>query len=426
MADIVASTWDQTDDDNDAASPEGAPEGMAPGGLNNVIRMMMGALKRAYVWSNNPITTGGTSTAYTLSYTVAPSALVDGMAHVVAFNATCGASPTLNINSLGATPLHYYTGTAWAVVPAGLIVSGMICPVVYNSGAGTYRILSFPSSIGTATLAGDNAFTGTNTFGEAINEAPSVDVASATTCDIGAALSNNVRITGTTTITGLGTIADGARREVVFADALILTHNATSLRLPTNANITTVAGDTATFISLGSGSWRCTNYQRDDGTPLAMTTALIPAGAVVKYGSVVDGVYATTAGTGITVDNSKPQNTEGDQIMSLAFTPTYNNSTLIIDVGASLARANTDLVTMALFQDSTASALAAVVSSVTGAYPNFVTLRWIMTSGTTSSTTFKVRAGSDTPAALYFNGTSGGAKMNGTIPSYITITEIKA
>lgn len=164
MADVTASTWDQTDADNDTASPSGAPEGMAPSGVNDTIRAMMGAIKRAYVWSNTPTTTAGTSTAYTLSYTVAPAALVDGMLHVVAFNATCGSSPTLNVNSLGATPLHYFTGSTWAVVPSGFIVSDMICPVVYNSGAGTYRILSFPSAAGAVTATGDNTLSGDNNY----------------------------------------------------------------------------------------------------------------------------------------------------------------------------------------------------------------------------------------------------------------------
>jgi hypothetical protein len=55
------------------------------------------------------------------------------------------------------------------------------------------------------------------------------DVASATTTDIGAAASGNVNITGTTTITGFGTVAAGTYRRVRFAGALTITHNATSL-----------------------------------------------------------------------------------------------------------------------------------------------------------------------------------------------------
>lgn len=102
----------------------------------------------------------------------------------------------------------------------------------------------------------------------AINGAIRVDVASATTCAIGAAVSNYVRITGTTTITGLGTVASGVYRDVVFAGALTLTYNATSLILPGAANITTAAGDTAGFVSEGSGNWRCLYYTRASGQPV--------------------------------------------------------------------------------------------------------------------------------------------------------------
>lgn len=305
MADITNSSWDQNDDDNDAASPAGAPEGMSPGGVNNTIRAMMGALKRAYVWSETPTTTTGTSTAYVLSYAVAPAALVDGMTHVVLFHTGNGASPTLNINSLGAKPLHYFTGSAWAVVPSGLIKSGMVCVVYYYASAGTYRIRSFPSAVGTATLGGDNTFTGANTFsgaitmsGAAFNEAVRVDVASATTCDIGAAASNYVRITGTTTITGLGTVASGVRRHVVFGGALTLTHNGTSLILPNaGSNITTAAGDTALFISEGSGNWRCQDYQKADGTPLVAYT---PPQRAYAYVTVAAGTATIQKQSGFT------------------------------------------------------------------------------------------------------------------------------
>lgn len=85
---------------------------------------------------------------------------------------------------------------------------------------------------------------------------------SATTTDIGATRANYVEVTGTTTITGLGTTTAGTRRIVRFTGALTLTHNATSLILPGAANITTVAGDVAEFVSLGSGNWVCVFYQK--------------------------------------------------------------------------------------------------------------------------------------------------------------------
>lgn len=104
------------------------------------------------------------------------------------------------------------------------------------------------------------------------------DVASAATANIGAAATPNVRITGSTTITAFDSIAAGTPRWLRFAGALTLTHNATSLILPGGANIVTAAGDTALFVSEGSGNWRCHAYQRANGTPLALPAGKDPAG----------------------------------------------------------------------------------------------------------------------------------------------------
>jgi hypothetical protein len=153
VADIGASNWNQTDASNTTAAPDGAPEGMAPSGVNDVFRAMMGAVKRWFTWTI-PITTAGTTTAYTATYTVAPGALVDGMTHLIQFNATCGASPTLNVNSLGATPIHYLANGTWAVVPSGGILANTVAKVAYNSSAGTYRIVSSSVPIVPVTVSG--------------------------------------------------------------------------------------------------------------------------------------------------------------------------------------------------------------------------------------------------------------------------------
>ena len=93
-------------------------------------------------------------------------------------------------------------------------------------------------------------------------------VASATTCDIFATTSKNVSITGTTTITGLGTAPAGTERWCRTTGALLLTNNATSLILPGGANITTAAGDRFLVRSLGSGNALVLIYVKADGTPI--------------------------------------------------------------------------------------------------------------------------------------------------------------
>lgn len=94
-------------------------------------------------------------------------------------------------------------------------------------------------------------------------------LASATTTDLGSVPGRYVSVTGTTTITGFGTIKDGTIKIVKFGGILTLTHNGTSLILPGAANITTAAGDVALMGSEGSGNWRCLSYQRASGLGLA-------------------------------------------------------------------------------------------------------------------------------------------------------------
>lgn len=138
--DICAANWNEDDASNVAAAPDGAPEGMAPSGVNNVLRAMMGAVKRSYAWSI-PKPTGGTSTAYTLSYGIAPGALVDGMMHLVQFSTANGAAATLNVGGLGATPLHYHAAGAWRLAPPGLIGVDQVLRVAYHGSSGAYRIV---------------------------------------------------------------------------------------------------------------------------------------------------------------------------------------------------------------------------------------------------------------------------------------------
>ncbi len=124
-----------------------------------------------------------------------------------------------------------------------------------------------------STTAGSNSPAGTDSIGTSLDDYlratqailrttnfKGADIASSTTTDIGAATGEFIDVTGTTTITGLGTIGAGITRTVRFTGALTLTHNATSLILPGAANIQTTANDIAMFRSLGSGNWVCTAY----------------------------------------------------------------------------------------------------------------------------------------------------------------------
>jgi len=98
------------------------------------------------------------------------------------------------------------------------------------------------------------------------------DIASAGTVSIGEG--GYFHITGTTTITDIDPATDKAGRAfwLEFDGILTLTHHATTLILPTGANITTAAGDTALFISEGSDAVRCMGYERASGAAVSGLT----------------------------------------------------------------------------------------------------------------------------------------------------------
>jgi len=140
-------------------------------------------------------------------------------------------------------------------------------PVRLAAGTSTHVLTSNGAGVAPSYQAAGGSFTG-GSLTTAINWAKGSDIASAATTNIGAATGNFVHITGTTTITALGTIQAGTPRVVRFAGILTLTHNATSLILPSAANIVTAANDTAVFVSEGSGNWRCVGYERASGAAL--------------------------------------------------------------------------------------------------------------------------------------------------------------
>ena len=158
----------------------------------------------------------------------------------VAAGTNTGAT-TLNIDALGAKNITRGT----AALAAGDIINGAIVLVVYDGTQ--FQLLSITRSIQTSST-----------------------IASASTTNIGAANAEYLAVSGTTTITAFDTVTAGIYRVLKFDGILTLTYNATSLILPGGASITTAAGDTAGFVSLGSGNWRCEWYQRFSGSPIGV------------------------------------------------------------------------------------------------------------------------------------------------------------
>jgi hypothetical protein len=133
--DVCSADWSETDASNNVASPRGFPEGMAPSGVNDSARAVMGAVKRFWNRNNGVKTTGGTANAQTLTYDVAAAAYCTGERFTFKAGATNTGSATLNVNSLGAKTIKTNAGDA---LVSGEIQSGSYYTVVYD---GTDMIL---------------------------------------------------------------------------------------------------------------------------------------------------------------------------------------------------------------------------------------------------------------------------------------------
>jgi microcystin-dependent protein len=107
-------------------------EGMDPAAINDSGRAMMAAAAKYRDDVAGAITTGGTSTAYTVSSYQSFDSLAHLDGAVIAFtpHVTNDDAPTLNVDGLGA---RYLRGTSGANLPAGVLVAGTPYMALYNN-----------------------------------------------------------------------------------------------------------------------------------------------------------------------------------------------------------------------------------------------------------------------------------------------------
>jgi len=168
-----------------------------------------------------------------------------------------------------------------------------------------------------------------------------------------------------------------------------------------------------------------------------ITDRRVQAGAETSAASVAPGTVVQVAqtdysavATGTTIipaDNTTPQITEGDQYMTISFTPKSATNTLIIEAVVYATSSVITNIIAAVFKDSGADALAAgmqYMATATGS--TRISIGCKATAGSTSAQTWTVRAGGAAAGTTTFNGLGGVSYLGTTAAkSYIRITEIK-
>jgi hypothetical protein len=145
-------TWSKTASSNATADATiNWAEGQSPSSVNDSARATMAAVAKYRDDVNGSLTTGGTSTAYTLS----SNQVFDTLGHMdkqtITFvpHATNGAAPTLNVDGLGGKAVNKSTGSA---VATGDLLAGTPYNVTYFNATNEF-ILEGSRGVTTGTVA---------------------------------------------------------------------------------------------------------------------------------------------------------------------------------------------------------------------------------------------------------------------------------
>jgi microcystin-dependent protein len=139
--------WSQTAATN--ASADGSinwAEGQAPSSVNDSARAMMAAVAKYRDDIAGAITTGGSSTAYTVTSNQSFDTLAHLSGQMIAFvphttsAGSAGSQITLNVDGLGAKPIRLAPSVE---IPSGTLVQGTPYVATYNNSDGAFYLQGF-------------------------------------------------------------------------------------------------------------------------------------------------------------------------------------------------------------------------------------------------------------------------------------------
>jgi hypothetical protein len=135
---------------------------------------------------------------------------------------------------------------------------------------------------------------------------------------------------------------------------------------------------------------------------------------------------ATASGTtAIPIDDTIPQITEGTQFMTRSMTPTSAANILRVCHSATYTNTAIDYVTVALFRDAGADALAANASYLAAANGTIMGgLEHFDLAGAAVSTTYRIRAGANGGGTVRINAYNGARVYGGVASGFMSIEEI--
>ena len=150
------------------------------------------------------------------------------------------------------------------------------------------------------------------------------------------------------------------------------------------------------------------------------------AGKVLQVKNFQTGAVANTSGSTMPTDDTILESDEGTEFLSLSITPKSASSKLLIQIVlVGSANDSSRQITGGLFQDSGSGAIASAATyQAVGTGITTLSFNHFMTASTTSATTFKVRAGSNSGTYTLNGYNSSTRTQGGVAASSITIMEI--
>ena len=149
-------------------------------------------------------------------------------------------------------------------------------------------------------------------------------------------------------------------------------------------------------------------------------------GSVVQVKKFQTGEVKTGT-TAFPLDDTIPQNTEGDQYLICPFTPTSATNSVKVDVTMALSHSANTIYMASLFMGTNPNAIstAAIRSPGVNQTMNLKWTTFVPIIGSTSTLNFAVRAGGAAGATTTMNGETGARLFGGTMLSSIDITEYR-
>lgn len=207
--------------------------------------------------------------------------------------------------------------------------------------------------------------------------------------------------------------------------------------LTSSASVVTTQGDLIVADASGIASrlpiGAAAQYLRSNGTT-ALWSALLaadlsgnipplsmPPGTVIQSVVVSTNAY-TSHTTAIPNDDTIPQNTEGDQLLTANFTPTSTSTKVRVTVRLWVDSAS-EVSAAALFRGVGVNALAAGACLTNIDFVAPLSLWFEDVPGSVAMQTYNLRVG-PTAGTLYINGVSGGRKYGGSLLSSMLLEEV--